>query len=50
MLAVWTPGRRLPAIFGERFALFNSGKNGKAFPFIGTFISSLGASSPSARS
>ena len=38
------------ANFGEKFAPSNSGKNGKAFPYIGNFTSNLGACSPSAQS
>ena len=49
MLTVWIPGKKLRAIFGERFALFNFGKSAKAFLFIDTFTNSWGVSSPFAR-
>ena len=49
-MAVWIPGRKLRTTFGERFAPFNYGKNGKVFPSIATFTGNWGASSPSARS
>ena len=48
-MAVWIPGRKSLTTFGERFAPFNYGKNGKAFPSIATFTGNWEVSSPSVR-